>query len=892
MTRRFDFEEQNTNPTDLPRSWIRAQNDPPLRVRPGFPLWNRAQLDYTVSAAGAGSVRLPTRGGSASLLLDPGVVPVFPDADYVVTAKVRTDGVTHARARMVVRLLDADGKPLAASGVSSDPVETRGLWRDVLVHIPGNEPAAASLQIELLLEQPGPTGELPFEDLEVVPEDFTGAAWFDEIEVIQVPRVELWTRWPGNLVPSIDRPEVSLFLRDLVGRPLDVVFEAADLDGDIVDSRALVFDGGRLEQTWTPKLPVLGWYRVRVKVSQDGAPVGSAFTDLVWRSPGLGDTQGAGRPVDSFSLSFASAPTESLGALGDLALASGTSRVIAELWYGGEPADHARSAALVDLTNRLTPVNRELGIIVPGLPPEISNVRGARGLLAAITDGTHDGAKWLDPLLVDLGHRVRWWRLGALGEALDASLLPDLDAAVGRVRGLVPGAVLELPWSPFNQIAPGMVAPGLAVSQDLGPGVPPDEVGAVLGDFLSLADQAGSGGWDVPRHTSGFAAQDADRVGIGPSLDAMLRRAVNTWTTVGSDTRGRTLRLDDGWRWQGGRRAQFMPNPSAAAWLTLIEMLNNRQAEPLERVAPGVEGVLLSPRIGAPRGTSSIAVLWPAADSPEPDRVSLLVADGPVRLIDKFGNALAVEPGEIEPTAVRTHRMPWAGGLVYVDGVDPDLMRFAASVHAEPPLIETRTEPQSLDLVLSNPWPSAIHGRYFVVEPGGLSEGDVRSRDRAWDIKPRQGAFGIDPGETVRLPIEFEASAGVDAGTSPLVVDLDLTAPTVTGLMRIERRVEVGLKDITMNLSYRYSPDGRDIAVFAEITNTGPQTQVVHVYASATGYARQRSAPTPLTPGQQVVKAFSFEGGRAALAGQDIGVGLFIRETGARLRKRIVVDGG
>ncbi|MBZ0171017.1 MAG: hypothetical protein K8E66_01420, partial [Phycisphaerales bacterium] len=92
ITRRFDFEERDTNPGKLPRFWIRAQHDPPSRVRPGFPLWNQGHLDYDVSASGAGSVRLPTRGGSASLLLDPGVVTVFPDADYVVTARVRTEG--------------------------------------------------------------------------------------------------------------------------------------------------------------------------------------------------------------------------------------------------------------------------------------------------------------------------------------------------------------------------------------------------------------------------------------------------------------------------------------------------------------------------------------------------------------------------------------------------------------------------------------------------------------------------------------------------------------------------------------------------------------------------------------------------------------------------------
>lgn len=898
ITRRFGFEEQNTNPGELPRHWIRAQHDPPSRVRPGFPIWNQGHLDYSESAAGAGSVRLPTRGGSASLLLDPGVVPVFPDADYVVTARVRTEGVSHARARVAVRLLDAAGEVLGDSAASSVPIETRGTWESVLVHVPGNEPDAVSLQIELLLEQPGPTGDLPFEELEIVRQDFTGAAWFDEILVAQVPRVEMWTAWAGNIVPAGERPEVLLFLRDLVGRALDVRFEALDIEGRVVDSDDLVFDGGRLERAWTPDLDRFGWYRVRVGIRQDGEPVGSAYTDLVWRAPWRGDSTDRApvHPLDSFSLSFTGVPTEGLEELGDLVLGSGTGMAITELWFPGSPIDAARRRALVGLSNRLTPVNRELGIIIPGLPPEVSDIRGARGALDAVTEKESDGAAWLDPLLVDMGHRIRWWRIGAMGEALDGSVLPDLAAAVSRLRGLVPGAVLELPWSPFNRLVPGMASPGLAVSQDLGPGVIAEEIGAVLTDFLSRAEAAGRGGWDIPRHTAGFGAGDTERVGVGPGLDAMLRSAMHAWATVDDQTRGRALRLNDGWRWQGGRRAQFMPNPSAAAWLTLMDMLHDRRAEPLERVVPGIEGMLLVPRDDAPRGTVSVAVLWPSAGAETSTDIRLLFGEGPVRVIDRFGNASKVSPAMIEPTEVRTHTLARVDGPVYVKGVDPDLLRFIGSMHVEPGLIETRVEPETLELVMSNPWPSAIRGRYFVVEPGGLSTGDVRVRDRSWDISPRHGSFAINPGESVRVPVEFEASAAVVCGVQPLVVDIDLTAPTISGLMRVERRVEVGLEDISMHVSHRVVPDaaGDDIVVYAEITNTGAETQVVHVYASAppgSGYARQRSAPTPLTPGQQVVKAFMFEGGRSVLAGQTIGVGLFIRESGSRLRKSIAVDG-
>lgn len=889
VTRRFGFEEFDTNPTSLPLNWIRAQHDPPARVRPEFPIWNQAHLDDTVSSSGQGSVRLPTRGGSASLLLDPGVVPVFPDADYVVTAHVRTLGATHARARLAVRLLGPDGRAIAGSEVSSRPVDTRGLWRPLMVHVPGDSSEAVSLQIELLYEQPGPSGVLPYEDLEIVPQDFTGAAWFDDIAVVQVPRVELWNERPGNLVPYDERPEVRLFVRDLVGRALDIEFVASDIHGRPVDREHIVFEGGRLEHSWTPSLDRFGWYRVSVEVTQDGMRVGRAFTDLLWRAPG--QVEGWSPLLSDASLSVGGVPTPGLGELGDLLLASGLGRVLTELWFEGAPADEERTEALSALANSLSPVNRELGVILPGLPAEVSEMRGVVGLLDAVSDASSDGAAWLGEHLIDLGHRVRWWRLGAIDEAFDGGSSPDFAAAVRRVRGVVPGAMLEVPWSPLNRLEAGLILPGLVVAQRLEPWVAMGEVGRVVDDFGTLAAGSGHSGWDLPRQVSVFRADDADRLGLDRAIDEMLLRVLHARAAIdGGDGagRGRSYRLDGGWRWQGGRRAQLMPEPSAGAWLTLMEMLQGRVVERLGSVVPGVEGMLLVPGRNAPRGMASVVVLW-AGETPERAvEARVLFSDGPVRVVDRFGNARVVESEPIGSTTAGAHGVG-LGGVTYVVGADPELMRFVSRVRVEPALITTGLDSRPLELVIENPWESAISGKFFVVEPGGLSGGDPGARDRSWDISPRIGPFAIEPGSTIGIPITFEASAGVESGERSLMVDLEISTPTTSGRIRVERRVEVGLEHITMELFASHGPRG-DVVVFAEVTNTGPETEVVHLYASAPGYARQRSAPTTLTPGQQVVKVFPFEGARGTLGGGEINVGLFIRETGGRLRRSVKVD--
>ncbi|MBY0308365.1 MAG: hypothetical protein K2Q09_06460, partial [Phycisphaerales bacterium] len=93
----FDFEEQAYNPEDVPRNWYRAQ-DAPGRARRGFPRWNQAIFDSRVTHSGTASVMLPTKGGSTSLRLGSGVIQVFPDAEYRVSAYIRTEGLRHAGA--------------------------------------------------------------------------------------------------------------------------------------------------------------------------------------------------------------------------------------------------------------------------------------------------------------------------------------------------------------------------------------------------------------------------------------------------------------------------------------------------------------------------------------------------------------------------------------------------------------------------------------------------------------------------------------------------------------------------------------------------------------------------------------------------------------------------
>ncbi len=96
VIRRFDFEEAQVQRVLFPRHFKRN-----IAEDRGFPPFGRMELTNEVAASGRWSFHFELDGGSLSAEVPTGVVPILPLADYVVTARVRTLGLEHARARLI-----------------------------------------------------------------------------------------------------------------------------------------------------------------------------------------------------------------------------------------------------------------------------------------------------------------------------------------------------------------------------------------------------------------------------------------------------------------------------------------------------------------------------------------------------------------------------------------------------------------------------------------------------------------------------------------------------------------------------------------------------------------------------------------------------------------------
>jgi len=97
----WSFDDTGSGIEPVPNGWFRAQDSTSAgRSRPGYPAYNSAVLDIAQAHSGEFSMKLPTQGGGTSLMLAAGSLPAIPDADYLVSAQVRTEGLHYARGRL------------------------------------------------------------------------------------------------------------------------------------------------------------------------------------------------------------------------------------------------------------------------------------------------------------------------------------------------------------------------------------------------------------------------------------------------------------------------------------------------------------------------------------------------------------------------------------------------------------------------------------------------------------------------------------------------------------------------------------------------------------------------------------------------------------------------
>ncbi|MFN0132104.1 MAG: hypothetical protein ACKVW3_06185 [Phycisphaerales bacterium] len=881
--RLFDFEPSPREVFDLPRFWDMAQ-DREASPRPGFPRWNHAALDFDSPAfRGTGTLRLSTTGGSACLRLEAGVIPVFPNTDYLVTAMVRADGLERARAAVIVRYLDRANQPIPGAEARTDLLRA-GPWRQVWATLPAGVPGAAFIQIDLVILQPERFQRATLGPHQVWTEDRSAAAWFDDVSVMQMPSVKLATQESTNIIEAPARPHVEVSIRDLTGEALVADLVAIDAEGKEVDRQRRDVPGGRTAWTWEPNLPAYGWYAVRLDLTAGSFKVGVLDTRLGWVAPAPKGIDASDRA--RFTLISPSMPTLGAAWLAQMARAGGFGTVTLPAWTQDLTVQGttARALAMRPDIRTLTDAGLTVALALDEFPAELTSVArlATSDAVAGLQSPAETWTPYLNPLLDRFGQTVRRWWIGKPEAVLPTT---GLDAAAAALREqlvkLVPGPQVVAPW-PIDAAPPTM-----------GAGV--GEIAAFVpwttrsDSIRSLLDAWAATGKPLtlvlePLPSSSFSPMDR--------AVELARRVIEGWAgpLEAKDAPPVRVALVSPWEMS----ADHAPTPTVEmiANRLLSERLCGRRVVGELSTREGVRCyVLASPThiVDVP----GAIVLWATEPGGLAAPLDVYLGEGNVRAIDLFGNERPIQRLGGDATHPTTHRVPIAEAPLFVEGVDVELAQLVASFRTEPGSISASAGEHQLDLVLRNPWPTRIDGRISVLEPGGLSSDDG-TRDRSWRISPRVSNFSIGPGREGRIPLAVAFGPLEEAGRKEVVADLTVEGRGL-GTIRLRTSFDINLADVRMDLSYRWLPEGvgTDLMVEARVTNMGkaPATLLLSAVAPPeAGFRRDRASISELEPGQTAVRRFAFPGARELLRGQKITVGAQDNRTKARLNKAIVVE--
>jgi hypothetical protein len=842
---RFDFEEAERAPYTMPAHFYRY-----IAPDQGFPRFGRMQLTREAAHGGRWSFRFQLDGGSLSARVPTAVIPVLPGADHAVTAWIRTEGLTHAAARLVAQLYDVERRPIPASRAESRPIRTGGAWRQAAIEVYGDFENAADLVLELQVLQPQQLAR-PDETADgPLLEDVAGVVWFDDVTVLQIPRIELSTDAPGNVVPAPQTPTLRAVVRDHAAQRLSGRLRVHDVEGREIRSESFPLPHGAWERSFELTGLEVGWYRTEMEVVGTGQVVGRRRLDLVV-------LPARRRPLREHRFGVVLPALQDAGSGGDalrLARQLGAAGALVSLWDDIEDAHPAGSDALRPTIEELNGRGVEVTLALPGLARRLAR---SPDLDPTEPDGADvDGPSWLATLrhaAMTFGLTVPRWLIGAPDSAESRELVVGdqaqlvLDAAQEALAGVVPEPVLLLPWPAEHE-----------------PGAP----------------RSNQGYWmTVPYHVRPEALPDYVArwpVGERPVFATIERLPADAYAP---HDRAVDLLLRGLYAWRAGlprmaitapwvapdRRSGIMPEPSFAAWRTLAERLDGRSFDGALPVAEGVRCWILR----GPGPQEAALVAWSERAEPDAAALSMLLARGPIEVVDAFGGRREVEPRD------GAHRIGLGARPLFIEGVDPALVAFRAAFGLEPSFLTARHQVHECDLRLENPWPVTITGSLRLQAPQG------------WRITPSLHRFTIAPGEGGALPISVVFSPGTPTGGARIEGEVDLIADQPYRF-RVHAGLNVGLENIEFAAYWQADRDARagtdDLIVTMSIANNGPRPVDLRGYVTAPGVGRQHRPLGTLAPGQTTTRAFRLPDGARVLAGKRVRVGV-IDGDGARLTR-------
>lgn len=746
-----------------PDGWVRERGR-------GFPGYLSVKLEPGSAPGGGAVLAMELDGGAIAVYAPP--IDISRDYAYVAEVLVKTDRLVHDRAFLSATLLD-EGRHKVHTLHSEKVRDSRG-WRKIRLgpfaaEAKGTRFAVVGLHLE-------PQGKA----------DLTGAVQFADVWMGRLPRMSATLNSPTHLFSDPGEIEVFCDVSGFTDRERAVRFELSNEMGGSILSTAQALSiapaasetvlgaaapddrGPPLRGTavWKPPVPGPGFYRVRAELSGPQGQVQARQMALAV----LGPVPGGDGGEFGWSLPNGAGPLE-LATLAQVIRQAGINWVKYPVWFGTKtPASDIEP--LIVFGERLNARGIELVGMLNHPPQELSNRFPGPGPLAAdvFSAGPELWYPALEPVLMRLATRVRWWQLGADDDRSFVGY-PDLAGKVGQIKEQLDRVGQDVRvgfgWDWMHQLptARGGKTPWrfLALSSD--PPLTPEE----MAFYLTGTAPASAQRWVSlePLRRDDYPVQVRAVDLVRRMMAAKIHRAEGVFLTDPFDPQTGVMNPD------GTVDELFLPWRTAALLLRGTEHLGSIRL-------PGG-----SPNHVFAHGDEAVMVVW----NDRPAREVLYLGQN-VRQIDLWGRAKTL-PAQRHEQIVEAGPTP-----TFVTGLSRAVAQWRkdfAFDHVRIPSIFGQSHANSFQL--TNRFPRGVSGTAELVVP------------EIWSAEPRRVSFRLAAGETQSFPFQVVLPYHAANGRHPIRIDFELLADR-SYHFSVYRHMDLGLGDVYIEIGTRLNDKG------------------------------------------------------------------------------------
>jgi hypothetical protein len=786
IVKEFDFDEaQHGNFESTPMNWR-------PRRSPGYPRFLEAQFDAESGHDAPPSFRFSLETGSMASDFLAREIAVQAKADYELSAWIRPACLTHARAYISACFLDDDMHEIAESRQASDAVRGAGRenpWTRVRVVLTGNYPTARWISLTCHAEQAevNPTAQSGVRAIHH--HDVRATAWFDDVRVVRLPRLELDISAAGNVFEPAQPLRCRARVADVDGEGLTNSLSVVDVDGNELWKRAIPTRG--IHSVAAPyNLGPLdpGYYTLRLTADAAQSTIAMQERAFVVLGPIAATSKnrgkGFGLVLDEDSLAHAAEASR-------LSELSGSKLVKAPLWRESLTDEEVLQGH--DGTNHLLNSLRSCGISIAatmdGVPAGLKKKSGPENLVELLRAAGEPWRAHLALVFVRYGAQVQAWQFG--GEAgLPAEDHAQQAEALERAR-------VEL-----NELigTPTLIVPTPAVNVDRSSNSRGDIASVTVGDEIQL-DQidahlkaaTGRGG----RCWATVIPPNRDEFQWHARIAETARRMILS-RIAGAEE----VLIPQPWRiLDEGSATRVEPDATFSAFRTIASVLGGLKPAGPCWLGPDIAGWLFEDE----QSGRGVLAAWQTGDANDPTTITV-DADSSARQIDVWGRSSA------------PRKMP-DGLQVNVDvcptlvaPVDMGRMKTLAGFSVSPATLPLCMELQTCEISLTNARQNKLKGTLKLSGPAG------------WMLTPSRLSVDLTPGQSMRESIRIRLPSNQSTGRQSLVGKLKLDGSEKESLT-MRAPVTVGTSELAVRLLARIEY-GR-VHVSARITNLSDREMTV-----------------------------------------------------------------